>query len=133
MKIHRSADRYQANRPLKPWLFTLAVNTVRNYFRRRKVEAMAFSDGAIEKLESRDPGADHVVESSKTLSWLEKAIIDLPVPHREVLVLTCIEEMDQNSVSAALKIPVNTVKKNLRRARLALARARACRNAGRMS
>ena len=33
LKVHLAAASYQASRPLKPWLLTIATNTLRNHFR----------------------------------------------------------------------------------------------------
>ena len=33
LKVHRAAQSYQSSRPLRPWLFTIAANTVRTHFR----------------------------------------------------------------------------------------------------
>ena len=33
VKVHLAAASYQPSRPLRPWLFTIAANSVRNYLR----------------------------------------------------------------------------------------------------
>jgi DNA-directed RNA polymerase specialized sigma24 family protein len=48
---------------------------------------------------------------------------------RQVLVLACIESLAQKDIAEALRIPINTVKTHLRRARLTLVRKLARRNA----
>ena len=50
------------------------------------------------------------------------AVAGLPLLQREVIVLSCVEGLPQQEVAAILEIPVNSVKANLRRARLALAK-----------
>jgi len=55
-------------------------------------------------------------------------ILCLPLAQREVLVLTTIQSLQLKDVADILKIPLNTVKTHLRRARLVLIKARATRD-----
>src|SRR5205085_6907941 len=36
LKVHQGAGHYSPGRPLKPWLFTIVANCVRDHFRRRQ-------------------------------------------------------------------------------------------------
>jgi RNA polymerase sigma-70 factor (ECF subfamily) len=123
LKVHRAAPNYQPSRPLRPWLFTIVANTVRNHFRDRRDHELALAEGTEANLHHPGPDAEEIVEAKETAARLERAIARLPLPQREVVVLTCIEGLGQKEVAAALQIPVNTVKTYLRRARLRLARA----------
>jgi len=128
IKVHRAAPSYQPSRPLKPWLFTIVANTVRSHFRRPS-PPMVVADEA-QPVVDRAPGVEATAAARQTLAWLEHAIGELPLMQREVVILCCVEEMGQADVATALQIPVNTVKTHLRRARIALARARAARDTG---
>ncbi len=75
------------------------------------------------------PGTEGTVETEQTLDWLPEAIAQLPLVHREVLILVAIEGMQQQEVAAVLDMPLNSVKTNLRRARLALLQELRRRNA----
>lgn len=124
LKIHQAAPRYEPSRPLKPWVFTIVANAVRNHFRdRSRRRAAPFADGGGEDLPDPAPGPHRVASAREAASRLEGAIRDLPLPHREAVALCCLEGMDRKAASAALGIPVNTLKTHLRRARIALARA----------
>ena len=70
-----------------------------------------------------------MVVARQTATWLEEEIRRLPFMQREVLVLACIENLAHKEIAAALELPLNTVKTHLRRARLALVRQLARRNA----
>jgi len=130
LKVHLAADRYRPDRPLKPWLFTIAVNTLRNHFRDAGTrESVSLTERLEERLRDAGPNPARAAEGRETAAWLEEAIRLLPLPHRQALVLTCIEGMGQKEASTALGIPVNTVKTHVRRARIVLARALAARRA----
>lgn len=125
IKIHRSAAQYQADRPLHPWLFTIVANTVRTYYRKRKVREMVFADSSGPEPQAPAADSERQAMARQTAAWLEGEIQKLPLAQREVLILTCIENLPQKEVAEVLGLPINTVKTNLRRARLALIARRA--------
>lgn len=129
LKIHASAAAYEPGRPLAPWVFTIVVNTVRNHHRGRRRSPMAPSDCGPEDPADPRPGPERSAAARQTLAWLEAAIADLPQAQREVLLLTALAGLPQSEVAEALGLPINTVKTHLRRARLALTRALARRDA----
>ncbi len=140
LKVHRGAASFRADRPLHPWIFTIVANTVRNYLRGRRVRDRVFSeptgggspaatDIGSSAPEPVDPAADaeRASDARQTVGWLEQRITSLPTEQREVLLLSCIEELPLAQIANLLDIPLNTVKSRLRRARLALAKALAKR------
>jgi len=127
IKVHRAATDHPPSGPARPWLFTIAVNTVRSHFRKVKVRKVVQLDADPARGKSAHESTPEAETSARqTASWLEDEIQKLPLDQREVLVLCAIEGVDQKEVAATLDMPVNTVKTKLRRARLALAEAR-CR------
>ena len=122
LKIHQSAPSYRASWPLRPWVFTIAANTLRNHVRDRKRHRQIFT--AHEELpEPVDPkpGLDEIATGVQMQAWLDRAIGQLPFSQREVLVLVTLESLPLKEVAAILKVSQNTVKTRLRRARLRLA------------
>lgn len=67
------------------------------------------------------PGPEEQVDRAATLSWLEQQITELPVTQRDVLVLSTVKGLRMKEIAKVLRLPENTVKTHLRRARLALA------------
>ncbi len=120
IKIHRSAAQYQDDRPLHPWLFTIVANTVRTYYRKKKVREMVFADSSEQEPQAPAADGERQAMARQTAAWLEQEIQKLPLAQQEVLILTCIENLPQKEVAEALNLPINTVKTNLRRSRLAL-------------
>lgn len=120
LKVHLAADSYQPSRPLKPWLFTLANNTLRNHYRsesRRKGRIGAASDRETAELRSEQPGPADAVDTQARVAWLEVEIGRLPSAQREVMVLATISGLKMSEIAQILKQPVNTVKTHLHRAR----------------
>ncbi len=124
IKIHGAADRYDPERPLHPWVFTIVSNTVRSYLRKRRVRRLVFGEAG-EGKEVADPAPDgeRRTAARETAAFVQRQLSRLRLVQREVVLLACVEKMPLKDVAAALGIPVNTVKTHLRRARLALAGA----------
>ncbi len=127
LKIHAAAASYHPARPLRPWLFTIIANTVRNHWRGQTLRQTAWSQDECEPSDPR-PGVQGQVETQELMGWLEQAITELPLPQREVLVLVTIEGLPQQEVAEVLNMPVNTVKTHLRRAKLVLIKSLQQRN-----
>ncbi len=127
LRVHRAAGDYQPSRPLAPWLFTIAANTVRNHFRDSTGAEVRSIEGQDSALADPGPDPERAAAARLTLDWLEAAIQALPAIRRHVLLLICVVGLSQAEVAAALELPVNSVKTHLRRARLRLARERALR------
>ncbi len=132
LKIHAAARSYDPTRPLRPWLFTIVANTVRNHFRAQAVPiATVPRDDPRDPLDPPDPnpGPENIAATRETVAWLEQALLALPLAQREVLLLVTVTGLRQQEVANSLNLPLNTVKTHLRRARLALAAGLADRDA----
>ena len=136
LKIHSAANAYDPARPLAPWLFTIVANTVRNHLRDRPIPFSPAPgddppDDDPPEVPDPNPGPEHITTVRETLGWLEQALLALPPMQREVLLLISVVGLRQQDVALSLKLPLNTVKTHLRRARLTLAAGLAERNAPR--
>ena len=122
VKIHLGAASYQPSRPLGPWLFTIAANSVRNHFRDESRHRVADDNQACD-VPSGDHGPQTLAEIQETVAWLEGALPTLPLAQREVLLLGSVAGLRLQDIATVLHIPLNTVKTLNRRARLSLAGA----------
>ena len=93
---------------------------MRNHFRGQRGPKTASLQEEPGNLVDPLPGPDRVAQARETVAWLEEAMARLPFAQREVLVMTTILGLQQQEVAETLDLPVNTVKTNLRRARLTL-------------
>jgi len=118
LKVHLAAASYQPQRPLKPWVFTIAVNTVRNHFRSRKNQPFAYLDS--ERLGTDAPGPARQLEGERLLAWTQAQIGELAEIERDVLLLAGIRGLSLQHISDITNLRLNTVKSHLHRARLKL-------------
>jgi len=122
IRVHRAAASYDPDRPVAPWLFTIVANMVRNHLRSGRVRELIFRPApAAEQADPRERG-DEQIEARENRAWLEREIRQLPRAQREALLLTYLNPMPRPQIAAALGVPLNTLKTNLRRARLELVR-----------
>ena len=119
-RVHRGASKYDQTRPLKPWIFTIAANTVRTHFSRHVPKNVVQLHQDHDRVDSKTP-LDQL-EGREAIHQIETMVAELPSPQREVVLLCCIEQLSQKEVSETLGLPVNTVKTHLHRARLHLAK-----------
>ncbi len=124
VKVHQAAASYQPERPLHPWLFTIVCNTVRTHLRRLKVRRLVFRQSDEQTPEVADDAADGERRSQarQRMALLETEMQGLSTTQQQVILLAAVEKLPLKEVAAMLRMPVNTVKTHLRRARLALAK-----------
>ncbi len=122
VKIHLAAASYQPSRPLGPWLFTIAANSVRNHLRDES-RHRRFDNTPTDSRPSGDHGPQALAEIDETIAWLEHALPSLPLEQREVLLLGSMGGLRLQDIATVLDIPLNTVKTLTRRARIGLAKS----------
>jgi RNA polymerase sigma-70 factor (ECF subfamily) len=121
LNIHKAAASYQPTRPLAPWIFAIAANCLRNHFRRKAPDQSSLDDPETPALADNNPSPERWAADRQALGRLEGAIAQLPESQREVLTLVTFAGLTHDAIAQALGLPLNTVKTQLRRARLKLA------------
>ena len=123
LRVHKSAGQYQSDRALKPWLFAIVTNVVRSHYRKLRVRQLISADPqAVDEAQSALPSSEELSQAQQTARWLEQALKKLPLKHREVIILCAVEKMSPQDAAKALGANLSTVKTNLRRARIDLAK-----------
>ncbi|MGE5543486.1 MAG: RNA polymerase sigma factor [Bacillota bacterium] len=124
VKIVTGLDSYQINRPFKPWLRQVVINTGINFLRRRSPETLSLDQDIAEGITLGDSliagnsGNPQIrVEWLETKKALEMALRELPSEFRLVLTLRHQESMSYKEIADSMGIPVGTVKTYLFRAR----------------
>ena len=112
----RKSHRWEPGTDLRAWLFTLMHNVHVNGLRRKRPDIEPIDDRDFP--DGRGQGADMPLQ----MRDLERALEELPVEQREVLMLVCLEDMTYEQVAAILGIPIGTVMSRLHRARERLRR-----------
>jgi len=132
LKALNSLHRFREESSLQTWLFRIATNLCRDAHRRRQREKgwLSLWRQADEQSETEEGGIvdppDDRFNPEKLLlreelgAMLSKAMEQLPLAMREVLILHDVEQMPYEEIAQALGVPLGTVKSRLFHARARL-------------
>ena len=114
---------YEFRAPFKSWILRIAVNLCRDYLRRKKVRKIILpfgdkDDQVDETIFFDDSGnPSDELDKKERISHLQKAIGQLPLELKKVLILRDIQELSYEEIAEALGWRIGTVKSRLFRAR----------------
>jgi RNA polymerase sigma-70 factor (ECF subfamily) len=124
LQLFTSRDSFDPNRPLRPWLFTIAANKAKDALRKSQRTA-AVPIGTI--ADSQELSFDEVIntitsykvtpyeelEKSETALRVERIIANMPENLREILILAYFNKFSYKQMAQMLSIPIGTVKSRL--------------------
>jgi RNA polymerase sigma-70 factor (ECF subfamily) len=122
-KALRGFGSFEPNTNFRAWIFRI----LRNTFLTSRTGLKATSTVRLEDDEEEIHAVAVTSENPETIllgaldqQAVRKAIAELPVPYREVILLCELEEMSYREIADALSIPIGTVMSRISRARGAL-------------
>ena len=124
LQLYTSRDSFDYERPLRPWLFTIAANKAKDALRKRQrtaaipigtladSEELSFGDvlNAITS-DSRTPSDN--IERTETALRVEQVIANMPENLRQILILAYFNKFSYKQMADILSIPIGTVKSRL--------------------
>ncbi len=124
LQLFASRDSFDVDRPLRPWLFTIAANKAKDALRKMQRHS-SMSLGAI--ADSGDVSVDDVVNilssykttpsdevtRDETARRVRQIISDMPENLRGILILAYFEQFSYKHMAEILSIPIGTVKSRL--------------------
>lgn len=119
--VHRHSDRFDATRPLRPWLYGICVGHVRNY-RKRAFRRTELLQGAPAEA-SAEHGPEDALDREERVRAGQEALASLDPEHRAVFVMFEVEGMSGKDIAELLDVPLGTVHSRLHSARRTLAAA----------
>jgi RNA polymerase sigma-70 factor (ECF subfamily) len=111
---------YQSARPnARPWLYGIATNLVARHRRAEGRRLRAMSRVATTPRPDRlaDDDLAAALDAERLWPAVARAVLELPGPERDALLLYAWEELTDEEIAIALDIPVGTVRSRLNRAR----------------
>ena len=112
------------NRPLRPWLFTIAANKAKDAIRKLQQtrekpfgmitdsQEISFDDFFNSTASDNSTPPVKLVENEKKL-LVREVILIMPVIYREILLLAYFNEFSYKEMADILNIPLGTVKSRL--------------------
>lgn len=124
----QNLSRFRWEASFATWLYQIASNLARNryWYWKRRQRGHSFSlEGQIgdtdltvaDRLASNERSPDSQLRWQELCDNISQHIQALPEPHRVVMSMRIIDELSYEEISAALDIPIGTVKSRIARAR----------------
>lgn len=112
VRVVRAARRFEPGKRFSTWLFQIAVNLCRDWYRRAPPEASQAADDL--------PGPAGLERTEAAID-AARLLAQLPPPQREVLMLRYFHDLTADETAAVLECPTGTVKSRLHEALARLA------------
>lgn len=126
IKLYKNKHMYIEIAKFSTWFYTIAINETNTYLRKSKknrtVSINSFDDPEKPAFEFKsDETSPYDNMNIKDEAYLiQKAINNLDVNHREILLLRDIQDLEYDEISKILNIPLGTVRSRINRGRESL-------------
>lgn len=119
IKIFRSLKTFDSEYKFKTWIYTVATNTVYDWLRKaKKSKEMFIIDDPNNGFETIDENDSYNILENKEL--VDNALKNIKPVYQSVIVLFYRDGLIYEEIAEVLKVPLNTVKTYLSRAKKAL-------------
>ena len=120
LQMHRARNDFRPDSRVRPWLFTIAVNLVREHYRKRgrRREQALEHEAALPADGAQTPGA--LDESRERSARVRTALDHLPAQQREVIELHWFEQSPYEEIAAIVGASVAAVRVRAHRGYLKL-------------
>jgi RNA polymerase sigma-70 factor (ECF subfamily) len=125
LQVYIKIEQYEAGRPVRPWLYTIATNQAVDALRRNGRHPAASLDQTVretgegemrsllELLEANLPGPMELLQDEERRVLVRAGVDQLPEFLRQVVILAYYQGLKYRDVADTLGIPVGTVKSRL--------------------
>jgi RNA polymerase sigma-70 factor, ECF subfamily len=124
LQLYSSRSSFDLERPLRPWLFTIAANKARDALRKQQRQATTSIgtmsdpeevsiDDVLNTLSSYDVTPLDELNRDETASRVRDTIASMPDNLREILILAYFDQFSYKQMAQMLGIPIGTVKSRL--------------------
>ena len=127
LKVWNNLKKFNPEKSFKTWIFTIAKNTLIDYFRKKKiytVSSVVNDEGEevdiLDTIANQDLSALENIEQQEIKSELEKNLLKLSADDRMLLLFYYEQRMNFREIAEMLEEPVDTVKSRHRRALIKL-------------
>ena len=124
LQLYTSRDSFNPERPLRPWLFTIAANKAKDALRKQQrtsaVPIGTISDGeqasfddVLNSLSSDETRPYESLERGEVAERVTEVVGNMPESAREILILAYFNKFSYKQMAQILSIPIGTVKSRL--------------------
>ncbi|HJM46510.1 MAG: sigma-70 family RNA polymerase sigma factor [Candidatus Marinimicrobia bacterium] len=125
VKVFTHKHYYKEIAKFSTWIYTIAGNLAKTELRKRKRRKVTLlsqmnTDDRKYEIPSTELQSEDIVQGEYTERYIQKAILQLPLHFRTVVILRDIQELSYEEISNIVNVPLGTVKSRINRARLQL-------------
>jgi RNA polymerase sigma-70 factor (ECF subfamily) len=124
LQLFTSRDSFDPQRPLRPWLFTIAANKAKDALRKQQrssaVPIGTISDGeqvsfddVLDSLSFDETRPYETLERGEFAERVRQVVANMPDSAREILILAYFNKFSYKQMAEILSIPIGTVKSRL--------------------
>lgn len=104
---------YQAGRPFKPWLYSIATNLARDHYKSAATRHSTPGEAALNMRKEEAPGPEERALAAESSSEVAAALLQLAPEYRAALLLRFYTGMSLREIALSLDVPLGTVKSRL--------------------
>ncbi len=122
IRAHQRLDTFDVERPFGPWIRRIAANLCLTHLNRKRPATQPLDDEATFSAAASSTNPERVQEQRERNQAIHRALLELPPHYRAVIELRHYQDMNYQEIADTLKLPLNTAKSHLFRARKLLAK-----------
>lgn len=118
MTIYRKLYTFSRKSSLKTWIYRVTINCAIRYSQRKSKERkgmVEYDEGAFEDSIQND--ARDKIDNQENEKLVSRLLDSLSLEQRTCIILRSIEGLSYKDIASTLKIPINTVRSRIKRAR----------------
>lgn len=112
LKIYQQGKKGFVPEQFKPWMYKIATNNCKDYWKKSSTQRERFTDEIIEGEEQ----IHHIIDHQHERQWMVESLNQLTLNHRTVLYLRFYQDLTYEEIALTMETPINTIKTWLRRA-----------------
>jgi RNA polymerase sigma-70 factor (ECF subfamily) len=114
LRILEKSDLYDYPKRFNTWFYTIARNLATDFLKKKRAVVPDDFQGLSEsRLGFAEPVAERQVAWQEELERLNRALLELPVPYREVVVLRALQGLSYREIAAIVDCPESTARSRM--------------------
>lgn len=114
LRVLQKADRYDYPKRFSTWFYTIARNLATDFLKKKRaIVPDDFHSLSESVVGPGNPEAEHEVASREELDQLVRALQQLPVTYREVVVLRALQELSYREIALIVGCPESTARSRM--------------------